>query len=95
MLNNKLHIMCGWCGKHSELVDWNAITYEKCTNREMKRAYTQLSNERAFDKKSDTFYMCPKCEKWSRGCQLKIVDTDDERLKRLGNVPVVTSGKLD
>jgi hypothetical protein len=70
--------------KTSSLGEWNDLTYSKCTNREMKRALTQLTSEKAFLRKSDTFYLCPKCEKWSRGSQLSIVDTTDPKLLRLG-----------
>jgi hypothetical protein len=70
--------------KTSSLGEWNDLTYSKCTNREMKRAFTQLTSEKAFLRKSDTFYLCPKCEKWSRGSQLSIVDTTDPKLLRLG-----------
>jgi len=55
----------------------------------MRRAYTKLYKVEAFKRKTDTFYKCPKCENWSRGCQLAIVDTDDERLLRLGREPVI------
>ena len=89
MIKRSEHVRCGWCGKISTLGEWNDLTYSKCTNREMKRAFTLLSEERAFLRKSDTFYMCPKCEKWSRGSQLSIVDTEDKKLLRLGREPVI------
>ena len=89
MLGGDLHIRCGWCGDVSDLKEWNDLTYSKCVNREMKRAFTPLMTERAFNSKSDTFYLCPQCEKWSRGCQLSIVDTDDTKLLRLGGKPVM------
>jgi hypothetical protein len=84
MINRHEHVKCDWCGKKSELGEWNDLTYSRCRNREMKRAFTQLTEERAFFKKSDTFYECPVCHKWSRGCQLRIVDTDNPKLLRLG-----------
>ena len=65
-------VRCGWCFKDSLLGEWNDLTFSKCTNREMKRDFTQLSD-------SNT---------WSRGSQLRIVDTDNESLKRLGGEPV-------
>ena len=77
-------VLCSWCYKTSDLGEWDNLTYSKCNNREMKRAYTKLSEEKAFLRKSDTFYLCPKCGKWSRGCKLKIVDTTDKKLLRLG-----------
>lgn len=84
MISRNEKISCGWCGKVSTLGEWNDLTYSRCTNREMKRAFTQLTNEKAFLRKSDTFYECPECHKWSRGSQLSIVDTNDEKLLKLG-----------
>ena len=89
MINRNEHIRCGWCNRVSTLGEWNDLTYSKCTNREMKRAFTQLTNEKAFLRKSDTFYICPNCSKWSRGCQLSIVDTEDKRLRSLGGEPTM------
>jgi len=84
MIERNEKVKCGWCNERSTLGEWNDLTYSKCTNREMKRAFTQLTNEKAFLRKSDTFYICPKCFKWSRGSQLSIVDTKDKRLLSLG-----------
>lgn len=89
MISRNEKVMCSWCGKTSRLGEWNDLTYSKCTNREMKRAFTQLTSEKAFLRKSDTFYMCPSCNKWSRGSQLSIVDTDDKKLLKLGREPVM------
>lgn len=89
MISRNVKIMCGHCGGVSTLGEWNDLTYSKCTNREMKRAFTELTSEKAFLRKSDTFYECPICNKWSRGCQLSVTDTNDEKLKRLGGEPVV------
>lgn len=93
MISRKEQVMCSWCGNKSQLGEWNDLTYSKCTNREMKRAFTQLTDERAFLKKSDTFYICPVCKKWSRGSQLRIVDTEDKKLLKLGREPVIISSK--
>jgi hypothetical protein len=84
-------VKCGWCFNKHKLEEWNDLTYEKCTNREMKRAFTNLSEERAFLKSSNTFYLCPSCGKWNRGSQLSIVDTNDKRLLRLGGESVIKS----
>lgn len=81
-------VRCAWCFKDSSLGEWNDLTFNRCTNREMKRDFTQLSDSKAFLHKSNTFYLCPKCNTWSRGSQLKIVDTDNEALKRLGGESV-------
>jgi hypothetical protein len=84
-------IMCGWCAGVSTLGEWNDLTFSKCTNREMKRAFTQLTESKAFLHKSDTFYICPKCNKWSRGSQLKIVDTDNKMLLKLGGEKTIST----
>ena len=76
MTNNNSQIRCTWCGKKSSLKQWDDLTYSQCTNREMKRAYTKLTDKKAFLYKSDTFYMCPKCKKWSRGSNLKILENE-------------------
>ena len=89
MISRNEHVRCGWCMKVSSLGEWNDLTYSKCTNREMKRAFTQLTSEKAFLRKSDTFYLCPHCGKWSRGSQLSIVDTEDHKLLSLGREPVM------
>lgn len=91
MISRDEHILCSRCYEKSTLGEWNDITYARCTNREMKRAFTNLTQEKAFLKKSDTFYMCPKCHKWSRGSQLKIVDTENERLLKLGGEPIANN----
>lgn len=91
MINRTEDIKCPRCNKESKLGEWNDITYKRCTNREMRRAFTQLTEERAFLRKSDTFYLCPKCKVWSRGSQLKIVNTTNEKLLRLGGEPVIVS----
>lgn len=87
-IDKKEIVRCGWCFKDSTLGEWNDLTYSKCTNRAMKRDFTELTDSRAFLNKSNTFYMCPKCSAWSRGSQLRIVDTDNDSLKRLGGEPV-------
>lgn len=82
-------VRCPRCFKHSKLGEWNDLTYSKCSNREMKRAFTLLTEEKAFFRKSDTFYLCPKCGQWSRGSQLAIINTDNKRLLKLGRERVI------
>lgn len=95
MLKRDLDVRCMWCGKDSHLGTWNDETYAQCTNREMKRAFTQLTDKRAFLKKSDTFYKCPACGKWSRGCELQIVHTTDKFLLSLGREQSIKFSKED
>lgn len=89
------NIRCGWCGESSRLWEWDAETFSKCTNREMKRAFTSLTDSKAFIHKSNTFYICPKCSKWSRGSQLSIIETDNQTLLRLGREPVMSGVTRD
>jgi DNA-directed RNA polymerase subunit RPC12/RpoP len=77
-------VRCPRCFKTSNLGEWDDLTFKQCFTREMKRAYTKLTLKKAFKRESNTFYMCPKCKAWSRGCNLTITDTDDNELKRLG-----------
>lgn len=92
-LDRKLDVVCGWCGKKSHLGTWNDLTYSRCTNREMKRAFTPLTERKAFLRKSDTFYVCPLCGKWSRGSQLRITNTNDKSLLSLGGESVMSIGR--
>lgn len=91
MISRNEKIRCGWCSAVNSLGEWNDLTYSKCTSRQMKRAFTQLTEEKAFLRKSDTFYLCPSCGKWSRGSQLSIIDSDNPKLMRLGGEPVFGS----
>lgn len=88
-IDRKEKVRCNWCFKVSTIAEWNDLTYSKCTNREMKRDFTPLSDSKAFLRNSDTFYICPCCNKWSRGSQLKIVDTDNKALLKLGGESVI------
>lgn len=87
-LDNNLDVQCPLCGTSNKLKIWDDDTYGKCTNREMKRAYTHLNNSKAFKRNSDTFYICRNCKKWSRGSQLSIVNTEDKFLRSLGGESV-------
>lgn len=92
-IDRKEHVQCGWCFKESTLGEWNDFTFSKCVNREMKRDFTPLNDSKAFFRKSNTYYQCPKCEMWCRGSQLKIVNTDNEYLKKLGGESTITPVK--
>ena len=82
-------VLCSWCGKISTLGEWNDTSFSQCKNREMRRTFIQLTEDKAFYRKSDTFYMCPKCGRWSRGSQLKIVGTTNPYLKKLGGESII------
>lgn len=83
-ISRKERVRCPMCGAASSLGEWNDLTYEACTNREMRRAFMELKNPAAFKESSNKFYRCPKCLKWSSGCSLRIIDTEDSFLKSLG-----------
>lgn len=89
MINNCEEVWCPRCGKVAKLETWNSLTYSMCSTREMKRAYTQLYEKKAFKQESNTFYICPNCHQWSRGSQLKIVNTDNAELKKLGGRSII------
>lgn len=93
MISVEEDIKCPWCGAVEKLGVWNDLTYSRCTNREMKRAFTKLTEEKAFLRKSDTYYICPVCSKWSRGSQLSIVNTNNPKLLRLGGELVISNSR--
>lgn len=93
MINRNEDVKCPWCGSINKLGVWNDLAYSKCVNREMKRAFTQLTDEKAFLRKSDTYYICPSCSKWSRGSQLSIVNTNNARLLKLGGELVIGNNR--
>lgn len=89
MIGKEINIKCGWCSGKHKAEEWNELTYSECKSREMRRAYTEIYKESTFSKGADTYYKCPSCGTWSKGCQLSIVDTEDRRLLRLGGEPVL------
>lgn len=94
MISREEDIKCPWCRAVNKLGVWNDLTYSKCVNREMKRAFTKLMEEKAFLTKTDTYYICPSCNKWSRGSQLSIVNTDNPKLLKLGGELIIGNTKI-
>lgn len=94
-ISRDLEVKCGWCSRTSTLGEWDDKSYAACKNRKMKRLYIGLTNKKAFDNNDPHYYCCPKCEKWSRGSQLSIVNTEDTELLRLGGLPVFNYIKGD
>jgi len=88
MIKEDQNIKCAWCQDKSTAKEWNDTTYDRCVSREMRRSYVPIFLEKTFRRSEDTFYKCPKCSMWMRGCQLSIVDTDDKKLLRLGGEPI-------
>lgn len=89
MLSQTEKVCCGWCDKASLARDWNDVTFKECKSREMRREYTPIFNEKAFLRQSNTFYKCPICGRWLRGCQLRIVETDNPHLLKLGGESII------
>lgn len=89
MLDKNTLVVCPWCGHSNTIEKWNSGTYLQCTNREMKRDFIQMTNEKAFKRNSKSFYMCPSCSKWTRGNQLSIVTNNNKNVERLGGEPLI------
>lgn len=90
LISKDADIECGWCNKSNKAEVWNSISKAECTSREMKRAYKDIFNEDVFNKnKKVAWYKCPKCGLWSKGTQLKIVNTNNSRYRALGGEPVI------
>ena len=95
ILDKHLDIRCPRCGKTSKLFRWDNATYSECDTDEMKELYTHLYEEKAFLRKTDAYYICPKCHNWSRGSQLKIIGSKDIKLNALGGEPIISFGALE
>ena len=89
MVGKQDNIRCGWCDSKSTAEKWNENSYKECKSREMRRAYTDIYKYAAYRVGANTFYKCPACSSWSRGCQLAVVDTNDVKLLKLGRKPVI------
>lgn len=94
MLAEDEHIKCNWCNSVSTAKNWNDETFNCCNNREMKRKFLSIFNEKAFSKNGQKYYKCPVCKNWSKGSQLSIVDTDNRYLLSLGGEPVIKHTKI-
>lgn len=70
-------IKCIHCNKISKVSDWDLKTFNECTSREMRREYISLTDNKAFKKTSDTWYMCPCCKEYNEGYKLKIERIED------------------
>jgi hypothetical protein len=82
-------IKCAKCGAKSSLRVWNDNTFKHCLNRQMKRAFKHLTDDKSYLRKSDTWYKCPICSMWMRGCNLHIIAEDKSPLSRLGRESVL------
>lgn len=66
-------VRCSWCGEDSTVEEWDKETMSRCKSREMRRDYISLKNTKAYKKSTETYYLCPKCGKWSGGHQLRVL----------------------
>jgi len=92
MISKDADIKCGWCSHVDKAENWNNNSKAACVSREMRRAYRDIYNEKVFDRhKKPAYYKCPKCSTWSKGSQLRIVNSDNPEHRRLGGEPVIKS----
>ena len=70
-------IICSYCFRENAAKEWNDLSYSKCTNREMKRAFTKLDDTKALLPKADAYYMCPSCNKWNKSDTMRIVNDNN------------------
>lgn len=88
ILKDTTLIKCPWCSKISNILEWNALTFSKCTSRQMKREFTPLVNKKAFDSNKRSYYECPKCGQWACGENLKAFEESGKEICGLGGKPV-------
>lgn len=89
MLDGSINIKCQWCGVYSTIDEANELTYSKCINREMKRAYTDLHKKKAFLRDTQAYYVCPNCGRWFKGSQW-VIESDDPEISKLGGEPIIS-----
>lgn len=82
-------VICCRCNGKSPAEDWDRLSFKSCINREMKRAYIPIFKESAFHRKSDTWYQCPICKNWMRGCNLAVDVPPSNALYKLGREPFI------
>ena len=79
-------ITCGWCGKSSTSKEWTDATWNACFNRQQKRAFKPLDDEKLFKQTQKVYYLCPKCKVWGRADQEIYIDQNG---KKHGGKPVI------
>lgn len=94
-ITENLMVECPWCTGESSIKDWTDNSYKYCTSREMKRAFRGLTAIEAWMQEPGYFFKCPICGNWCGGYNLKITNSDDDRLKNLGNKPVIEKCSLN
>ncbi len=89
MISKTSLVRCPWCEKENTVEKWNDGTFAQCTNREMKRDFMPMTNEKAFKKNSVSFYVCPNCGKWTRGSQLLLIRGQNNSNNELSAEPLI------
>lgn len=82
-IKENMELVCPICGKVNTVKEWNNLSKKACTNRQMKRAYKELTSVKVYLHTSESYYQCPSCKRWSCGKYLKF-ETTNEELKKLG-----------
>ena len=89
MIKKTDKIRCGWCDETSTAEEWNEFSKSQCDTRERRRAYKEIYDEKRFNKNlKQSYYKCPRCERWMQGCQLRVYKENGERYHGLGGEDV-------
>lgn len=83
-------VVCPWCLKENTLKNWDDNTFKECKNREMKRDFMHLQMSKTWLRSSKAYFKCPDCGQWVISAKLKIANTTDARLLKLGGEPLVS-----
>lgn len=89
MIHEDEMIYCGWCDKPSTSKEWSESTYNACFTREQRRAFKPFNDEKMLKKTSKMYFLCPKCGMWAKGCQEKLIRTEDGVEKIYGGAPLI------
>ena len=87
-LDKSLEVICPWCNKNSTISQWDDLAFSKCLNRQMRRDFKHLDDPKTWTESADAFFICPKCEQWSRSTKLKIANPTNSEEGRLGGEPL-------
>lgn len=88
-------IRCQWCQGENTAKEWNDLTYSDCKSREMRRAFRNIKEPKAWEQDAKFYYRCPCCSQWLRGDQLILLDNDGEPVRGIGGSPIIQIKKRD
>lgn len=80
-------VLCPRCKKGSTLDEWDNGTREECDTDEKRRDFVSLGFKKSWDKKSDLYYKCPRCNIFSNSDSLKVKGGGSKGLSGLGGKP--------